>query len=395
MAEAMLRDVLFRMGGRTLQRYKRLVLVRGARGWEEVAYTHTRADAATCARYFDGSGNSLLAAANKLRLQWEDLDGDGVRETPGILLEGTRTNVVLHNRDMTNAAWTKTNVSAVKDQTGIDGVASSASRITASAGNGTCLQAIVLASSVRFQSCYIKRLVGTGVIEMTMDNGATYTPVTVTSAWTRVTIPTQTLANPTVGFRIVTSGDSIAVDMVQNENGIFQTSPIATAAASVVRAADALSIPVNFGPVDITALARIARPIHADTSGTIGGEPRVFELGTLAPDKRISMNFINTARQVQTLVDGTTNRAVLASIPAGAELSLAGQFKNMTTGGQTTIDVGSGYASFSTATEAFAAYGNQTLLVGSGLTAGNQLNGVLTDLIICRGLFTRSEMLAL
>ena len=159
----------------------------------------------------------------------------------GLLAESAGTNAVLQCRDMTNVAWTKTNATAVKDQTGIDGVASSASRITASAANGTVLQAITLASSARFQSAYVKRLVGAGVINMTMDNGATLTAITVTAAWTRVTIPTQTLANPTVGFQIVTNGDSIAVDFVQNETGTFATSPIWTAAAVVTRATDVLS----------------------------------------------------------------------------------------------------------------------------------------------------------
>jgi hypothetical protein len=53
-----------------------------------------------------------------------------------------------------------------------------------------------------------------------------------------LSIPTQTLANPTVGFRIVTSGDQIAVDFVQNENGAFGTSPIPTTTTAATRAAD-------------------------------------------------------------------------------------------------------------------------------------------------------------
>ena len=36
----------------------------------------------------------------------------------GALIEPNRTNVVLYNRDFTNAAWTKSNVTAAKDQTG-------------------------------------------------------------------------------------------------------------------------------------------------------------------------------------------------------------------------------------------------------------------------------------
>jgi len=168
----------------------------------------------------------------------------------GLLIEEARTNVALWNRDLTNAAWTKSNATAAKDQTGPDGVANSASSLTATAGNATCLQAITLGSSVRYQSAYIKRITGSGVINMTMDNGTTWTAITVTSAWTAVEIPTQTLANPTVGFRIVTSGDAIAVDFVQNENSAFRTSPIATTTASATRAADdgALSLALPATP---------------------------------------------------------------------------------------------------------------------------------------------------
>jgi hypothetical protein len=97
-------------------------------------------------------------------------------------------------------------------------------------------------SSARFQSAYVKRITGAGAIQMTMDNGATWTAIVPTSAWTKLTIPTQTLANPTVGFRIVTSGDAIAVAFVQNENGIFATSPILTTVAAATRDVDVLQI---------------------------------------------------------------------------------------------------------------------------------------------------------
>lgn len=167
--------------------------------------------------------------------------GTGVarRTDKGLLVEPIRTNVVLWNRDLTNVAWTAVNITALKDQAGIEGTASAASKITAGAANGTILQAITLGSSARFQSAFVKRITGTGVVQMTMDNGSTWTTVPVTSAWARVSIPSQTLANPTVGFRLVTSGDAIAVDFVQNENnGFAASSPIAVTTVAVARAAD-------------------------------------------------------------------------------------------------------------------------------------------------------------
>lgn len=163
------------------------------------------------------------------------------RSDKGALVETTSSNRAKHCRDLTQALWTKSNVTPVKDQTGIDGVANSCSRITSSAGNGTCLQAITNASDERIFSAFLKRLVGTGVVNMTMDNGSTWTDVTSSfgaSGFSRVAIPAQTLANPTVGFRLVTNGDSIAVDFTQEESAAAASSPILTGAAAVTRTID-------------------------------------------------------------------------------------------------------------------------------------------------------------
>lgn len=188
---------------------------------------------ASSAYYTNSSG--VLSSFSSNTLRYGDL---------GALIEESRTNVVLWCRDLTNAAWTKTNCSASLNQTGADGSSNSASSLTASAGNATCLQSITLGSSARFQTAYVKRLTGTGTINMTMDNGTTWTDITSSvqsGVWTRASIPSQTLANPTVGFRIVTNGDAIAVDFVGNENGVFATSPIATTTTSATRAADVVT----------------------------------------------------------------------------------------------------------------------------------------------------------
>lgn len=218
-----------------------------------------------------------LVAANEPR------DAHYIGGFPHLLLEPARTNVVLHSRDLTNAAWVKTNCTALKDQAGADGVASAASKLTATAGNATCLQSITLASSARYQSAYVKRITGTGVVEMTMDN-VTWTPVTVTASWTRVTIPTQTLANPTVGFRIVTSGDEIAVDFVQNEDGSYPTSRIATTTAAVTRAADNLSVwSASFTSQEVTQYERwydLATSAYLDSISVFtGASPQLPQTG--------------------------------------------------------------------------------------------------------------------
>jgi hypothetical protein len=199
----------------------------------------TRASTAT---YFDKDGVLQSAAAGEARFDYNP----STLAPRGLPIEDARTNHVLHSRDLTNVAWTATNITPAKNQTGIDGVANSASLITATAANGTILQTVTT-TSTRILSAYVKRVTGTGAIEITRDNGTTWTAVTVTSAWTRVNIASASVTNPVIGFRIVTSGDAIAVDGVQLENGAFITSVIFTTDTALTRSAEvALITGTNF-----------------------------------------------------------------------------------------------------------------------------------------------------
>jgi hypothetical protein len=182
---------------------------------------------------------------------WVHFGSDVARiTTKGLLVEDGCTNVLLWCRDLTNAVWTTTGVTALKTQAGFDGTPTAATSLVATAPMAAIVQRIADPASVqRQQSAFVKRLSGSGPVEMTMDGGATWTNITITSAWTRVSIPAQTLANPTVGLRIATKGDSIAVDCVQNEKltggraGLSAvSSPITTAAATADRAADVVAL---------------------------------------------------------------------------------------------------------------------------------------------------------
>ena len=156
----------------------------------------------------------------------------------GYVAEGARTNLCLWGRDFSNAAWVKTNVTAVKDATGRDGAAAVASTLTATASNGTCRQTVTSASATRTISCDIKRKTGTGTIEMTVDGGSTYTDITSQingSTWARVQVTQAAVTNPSVGFRIGTSGDAIYVDYFGLESASFASSRIHTTTAAVTR----------------------------------------------------------------------------------------------------------------------------------------------------------------
>jgi hypothetical protein len=91
-----------------------------------------------------------------------------------------------------------------------------------------------------------------------------------------------------------------------------------------------------------------------------------------------------------TLADSTAGLTLL--LPAGAALAVCAQYKNLGSGGQTQLDIGAGFGGFASAAAPFTVFGNQVVRVGGVNLGGNPLFGVLIDLLIARGLFTKAEM---
>ncbi|PVY81047.1 hypothetical protein C7414_102375 [Cupriavidus alkaliphilus] len=183
---------------------------------------------------FNASGILVQDGNNVPRFDYDPV----TLQARGMLVEEGRTNYALWCRDLTNAAWVKTGCTAAKTAIGLDGASNAASTLTATAANATCLQSITRASAQRITGLYIRRRSGSGVINMTQNGGATWTPVTVTGVFTQVSLPAATAANPNIGLQIATSGDAIDVDFVSHEEGAFLTSPILTTTAATARSAD-------------------------------------------------------------------------------------------------------------------------------------------------------------
>ncbi len=186
--------------------------------------------------YFNSSGLLTSASSNVPRFDYNF----STLALRGLLMEQASTNLALYARDMTQINWIGVNMTSSLNQTGIDGASNSASSLTATASNATILQTVTEAATAATYSVYLKRLSGTGTVNITQNGGSTWTPVTLTSSWQRFSTEASTL-NPAFGVQIVTSGDSIAADINQFEQLTFASSPIPTAGTTVTRAVEALS----------------------------------------------------------------------------------------------------------------------------------------------------------
>lgn len=153
----------------------------------------------------NAAGVLVLQAASGLR-----------RTDKGVFSYMSGTNSLLWNRDLTNVAWTKTNVTAAKTQVGADGVANSATLLTATAASGTVSQAVTSTAVQRVFSLDIKRVTGTGQVFLSLDAGVTQTDITagLAAGYTQQ-FATQNNLNPVAQITIATSGDQVTVDFCQ------------------------------------------------------------------------------------------------------------------------------------------------------------------------------------
>jgi hypothetical protein len=195
---------------------------------------------ATTATRFNSAGLIESVASGIPRLDY--YTSGGTAGCPALLVEPAATNLALHSRDLTNAVWSGTTVTTAKNAVGADGVASGATTITATAASGTVLQALSHASQSRVFSAYIRRVTGTGAIQLTTNGGTNWTTVTISSLYTQVACTAQTVSNGSVGIRMAVSGDVIEVDFTQGEVGPVATSPMATTTAAVTRNVDEITV---------------------------------------------------------------------------------------------------------------------------------------------------------
>lgn len=204
--------------------------------------TYTRASAAAC-EASDGTVATLPGGRPCVTRQ-------------GIQAEPSATFLALWPRDLSRAAtWVPSNMTCTKTATGKDGAPNSASTCTATAGNGTAIQSITVASAARVTSLDVKRRTGTGNIDLTRNNGTAWATLSASncfdpngtgtapnaSTWVRCYV-TSTLENPQIGIRLVTSGDAVDVDYFDDEAGAVPTSRCDNLGSTCTRAAPSATL---------------------------------------------------------------------------------------------------------------------------------------------------------
>jgi len=213
-------------------------------------FTVTRATTAT---RVNSSGLIESVASGVPRIDWLG------QSCPALLVEPSATNLVLQSRDLSvSGSWTASGITAVRNATGADGTASGACTLTSTAADATIVQNLSHASQSRIFSASIRRVSGSGGIELTTNGGTNWTAVTITTAFTRVACAAQTVASGQVGIRMKQSDNVIEVDFTQGEVGPVATSPIPTTTGSASRNAD-----------NISASGSLVSGLIGQTEGTI------------------------------------------------------------------------------------------------------------------------------
>jgi lysophospholipase L1-like esterase len=224
----------------------------GAKG---EALTFSRASAAEC---YASNGQTLTqVGTNAPRVS----SGTATSTWLGLWVEPAATNSILQSRDLSQAAWAKTNMTCTRSAVGMRDDANGASTCTATSANATVCQTITTAAAVRTSSWHLRRRAGSGAVTLSRD-GATWgidaAPSLSPSLWRRAVpfdapgcsggncvlqpILTSSILNPQVCLQLAVSGDSVDVDFVQDEAGDRATTPILTTVAGAARAAEVPTI---------------------------------------------------------------------------------------------------------------------------------------------------------
>src|SRR5690606_19383147 len=283
--------------------------------------------------YIGPDGVLRQAAANVPRVEWLDLDGDGVRETPALRLEPSRTNLLLWSEALDNATWTKINLTVSPNATTAPDGQATADRLTEDTSTGQHLirQSVSVAAGHQAFSVYLRddgrryaslypqgaasgwaiydlqsgtvaETGGANLVRAYIDDaiqiagGVWYRCVVVVDVTAPGTlIPHVYLTNSaTVAAPNYTGGGTLGVYAwgAQLEAAPVASSYVPTAASTASRSADVLTFPWPHAPQAMTIYLRF---IEVGATIPSGAARVLLEIGTAASPPRIWIGQGSTA----------------------------------------------------------------------------------------------------
>jgi hypothetical protein len=164
----------------------------------------------------------------------------------GYFSENAATNRALQSQTFDHATWVKTNVTVTANTTAAPDGTLTGDTLAATGALGTVTQTLTPTAAAHTLSFYLKRLSGSGVVELILDGVATDVTALINSTtWTRVNASKVLAAAPIdITIRLADAGDAVAAWGMQVEAAPVASSYIQTTTVAVVRNGDALSYPV-------------------------------------------------------------------------------------------------------------------------------------------------------
>ncbi len=261
----------------------------------------------TTGQFFSGS-LGVITAAQAMTTAWSSggfvFDADGklqeiapdtapIGNGRGLWNETTETGRITFNDTLSNAAWTKTNITTAQDLPSVYSDNRSAGwRITATADGGTITHTstrvaagVTTDQSLPYAMCYWDGTPFTGAVEITQDNFVNVTDIRdqlIANQWVQVYGNPQFLTDlpdPNVsGIRIAKSGDSLGFCFANVGRGYTLTAPVLRAGNGTASRTIAA---VSLNTENFPSLAGVEK-----FTALIVVEPRMYPLpGVGDPDK--------------------------------------------------------------------------------------------------------------
>ncbi len=389
----------------------------------------------------DRLGRIRMAVHSQPRFWHHDLDGDGVRETPTLRMEGPRTQKLTAPEDLSNAAWNKPGVTVpstnnpsprnrdltacfVREDTSTGGHEINQNFTIGAGANPT--GAIVFIKAQGRTKGRFRLMSGGGANEfggtfdlvagtLVANQGASATNIFVKlhalgDGWFAFEIFGQTSNTTTVTFTVVFrnasdqesyTGDGASGFLIWGCVATDNTMAESYWGTGASAAADNFTAPMLWSPSrDITVFGKVIRPAHADAAAgqSIGRNCAVVQLSdqldVSGGSARIML--LGGARNVEAaLTSPGTDIFPAIAIPAGASgsvLRVCAQYRNLSKGGFARVSVGGAFGSEEGPITAFAAWNAQLLAIGCQSGGTSEFGGDLLEIKVGPGLYTPDQM---